>query len=173
MNSIGDDETPRSAGAADLDPDLGVGLAEAISAGSAHTCGLLDGGAVRCWGFGRDGRLGYRNSDTIGDNETPGAAGPVDLDPGPGIGVAKAISAGNGHTCAVLVGGAVRCWGFALDGRLGYGNVDTIGDDETPGQVGPVDLAPGAGTGTARVVSAGGFHKCALLEDGTVRLWGI
>jgi alpha-tubulin suppressor-like RCC1 family protein len=170
--SIGDDETPGSVGLVDLDPGPGPGTAQAIGAGSFHTCALLDGGTVRCWGFGGNGRLGYGNTDAIGDNEAPGSVGPVDLDPGPGLGAAEAISAGNGHTCAVLDQGTVRCWGFNLEGRLGYGHTDAIGDDEAPGSVGPVDLDPGPGLGTAKAISAGGFHTCALLDQGTVRCWG-
>jgi hypothetical protein len=38
--------------------------------------------------------------------------------------------------------GAVRCWGQAGEGRLGYGNLDFIGDDETPSSVGDVPLFP-------------------------------
>ena len=173
VRSIGDDEVPSSVGPVDLDPGPGVGTAEAIGAGSVHTCALLTGGTVRCWGFGGNGRLGYGNTDVIGDNEAPGSVGPVDLDPGPGVGTVKAISAGNGHTCAVLDGGAVRCWGFNLEGRLGYGNTDAIGDDEAPGSAGPVDLDPGPGFGAAKAVATGGFHTCALLEAGAVRCWGF
>lgn len=34
----------------------------------------------------------------------------------------------------------MRCWGEGLDGRLGYGNERSIGDDEKPAVAGPVDL---------------------------------
>jgi hypothetical protein len=30
-----------------------------LDAGAAHNCALLAGAAVRCWGFGGNGRLGY------------------------------------------------------------------------------------------------------------------
>jgi hypothetical protein len=54
-----------------------------IAAGFRRTCALLDTGAVRCWGFGLDGRLGYGNNNDIGDDETPASAGDVDVvDPG-------------------------------------------------------------------------------------------
>jgi hypothetical protein len=60
--------------------NLGTGrTAVAIAAGALHTCALLDNGRVRCWGDGNDGQLGYANQDTIGDDETPGSVGPVDL----------------------------------------------------------------------------------------------
>jgi alpha-tubulin suppressor-like RCC1 family protein len=162
-NDIGDGETPGSVGPV----DLGAGRkAAAISAGASHTCALLDTGAVRCWGDGVYGRLGYGNEDPIGDGETPGSVGPVDLGTGR---KAVAISAGTDHTCAILDTGAVRCWGYGGNGELGYGNMDTIGDNETPGSVGPVDL----GTGRRAVaISAGNSYTCALLDTGAVRCWG-
>ena len=166
-DSVGDDETPASAGPV----DLGSGLsATAISAGDFHTCAILVGGSVRCWGFGGDGRLGYGNLANVGDTQAPGSVGPVDLGTGP-LGTphtAVAISAGGSHTCAILDDGSVRCWGYGADGQLGYGNPDSIGDNETPGSVGPVDLAGHK----AVAISAGGRHTCAILDDGTVRCWG-
>jgi hypothetical protein len=137
VNNIGDDETPAAAGAV----DLGGRAAVAISAGSLHTCAILDDGSVRCWGLGANGRLGYAATNVIGDDETPAAAGPVNL----GGHAATAISAGNLHTCARLDDGHVRCWGFGATGRLGYCATATIGDDETPATAGPVALEPGDG----------------------------
>ena len=161
--TIGDDEPPAAAGSVDVGPGRSV---RAISAGLAHTCALLDAGAVRCWGFAANGRLGYANVLTIGDDEPPAAAGPVDLGAGRN---ATAISAGGAHSCAVLDDGTVRCWGFNTDGRLGYGRTESIGDTETPGSVDPVRLGPGR---TASAITAGDSHTCALLDDGNVRCWG-
>jgi hypothetical protein len=45
------------------------------------------------------------------------------------------IRAGRNHACARLENGAVRCWGFA-----GYGNANTIGDNETAGSAGFVQV---------------------------------
>jgi len=162
-DTIGDDETPAAAGPVDLGPGR---TAVALSAGWFHTCALLDHGDVRCWGLGLDGRLGYGNALTIGDDEAPSAAGPVNLGPGR---TARAIAAGGAHTCAILDTGAVRCWGFGIDGRLGYGDQNTIGDNEAPAAVGPVMLGTGR---TAAAITAGNAHTCALLDDGTVRCWG-
>jgi alpha-tubulin suppressor-like RCC1 family protein len=162
-NDIGDNETPGSAGPV----DLGTGrVASAITAGGAHTCTILDTSQVRCWGAGANGRLGYGNTNDIGDNETPGGFGPVDLGSGR---TAIAISAGTAHTCALLDTGQVRCWGAGGNGRLGYGNTTAIGDNETPGGFGPVDLGAGR---TAIAISAGGSHTCAILDTGQVRCWG-
>ncbi len=161
--SIGDNETPGSAGPV----DVGAGrTVRAIAAGSFHTCAVLDTGTVRCWGFGGDGRLGYATGASVGAGESPGSVGPVDLGAGR---TATAISAGNAHTCAVLDDGSVRCWGSGFDGRLGYGATRNVGDVQTPGSVGPVKLGAGR---TARAISAGSAHTCALLDDGSVRCWG-
>ena len=162
-NDIGDDETPASAGPVDLGPGR---TAVAISVGGSHTCALLDDGSVRCWGFGGNGRLGYGNTDSIGDNETPGSVGPVDLGPGH---TAKAISAGGAHTCAILNDASVLCWGYGADGQLGYANTTDVGDGETPGSIGPVKLGAGR---TAVAISAGGLHTCARLDNGHVSCWG-
>jgi alpha-tubulin suppressor-like RCC1 family protein len=144
---------------------LGRG-AVAITTGNFHTCALLDNGTVRCWGFGGDGELGYGNTLNIGDDEHPSTVDPVDLGPGR---TAVAIDAGGDHTCAVLDDGTVRCWGAGRGGQLGYASTANIGDDETPGSVGPVDLGPGR---TAVAISAGGNSTCARLDDGSVRCWG-
>ena len=53
------------------------------------------------------------------------------------------------------------------NGRLGYGNEDNIGDDETPNDVGVVNLGQ-----TAKAITAGFSHTCALLADNTVKCWG-
>jgi alpha-tubulin suppressor-like RCC1 family protein len=160
---IGDDETPDTAGPV----DLGAGRkAVAVAAGSYHTCAVLDNGAVRCWGWGLYGQLGYGGTANIGDDETPGSVGPVALGAGR---KAIAIAAGEYHTCAILDDGAVRCWGAGDSGELGYGNVDAVGDDETPDAVGPVDLGTGR---TAVGIALGLRTSCAVLDTGDVRCWG-
>ena len=162
-NQIGDNELPASVGPV----DLGAGrTATAITAGNRHTCALLDNGAVRCWGLGAAGQLGYGTTATIGDTfgSTPGTIGPVNFGPGR---TAKAITAGGGHTCAILDDGTVRCWGFNTSGELGYGNTNPVLD---PSAVGPVDLGAGR---TAVAISAGDSHTCAILDDGSVRCWGL
>ncbi|WP_428261461.1 RCC1 domain-containing protein [Haliangium sp.] len=155
--NIGDDEAPSTLG----DVNVG-GTVTQVAAGGAHTCALLDTGAVRCWGSGSKGRLGYGNEEDIGDNEDPATAGDVPLG-----GTAVQISAGGQHTCAVLDTGAIRCWGDGEFGALGYGDALDVGDAVTPAQKGDVPLG-----GTAVQVAAGGQHTCALLDTGGIRCWG-
>ena len=154
---IGDDETPASAGNVDVG-----GTVTQIAAGKHHTCALLGTGDVRCWGFGSNGRLGYGNTSDIGDNESPASAGNVDVG-----GTVTQIVAGEDHTCALLDTGSVRCWGTGANGRLGYGNTNNIGDNETPASAGNVTVG-----GTVTQIDAGVFHTCALLDTGAVRCWG-
>jgi alpha-tubulin suppressor-like RCC1 family protein len=157
--TVGDDETPASAG----DVPLGA-KATVIAAGQYHSCALLQTGAVRCWGLGTAGRLGYGNTNTIGDNEAPSSAGDVPLG-----GAALAITAGREHTCALLSGGKVRCWGNGVNGQLGYGVVSKsiVGDDEAPSSAGDVPLG-----GAAIAIVAGGSRSCAIVSGGKVRCWG-
>jgi alpha-tubulin suppressor-like RCC1 family protein len=82
------------------------------------------------------------------------------------------VAAGDAHTCAIFTDGNVRCWGNNEGGTLGIPpeQVDIFGDtlDEIPRN------APVLSFGGRRAiqVSAGGWHSCALLEDGNVRCWG-
>ena len=76
------------------------------SLGHNHTCALLSNGAVRCWGEGTYGALGYPNPSNIGDDE--GAVAAADVPIGA---PAKALSAGGVHACVLLDEGRVRCWG--------------------------------------------------------------
>jgi alpha-tubulin suppressor-like RCC1 family protein len=80
------------------------------------------------------------------------------------------LGAGNssGHTCAIVSTGALRCWGWG-GAKLGYPEYydDDIGDDETPVQVGDVDL-----DGHVISVVAGASVTCALLDTHGLRCWG-
>jgi alpha-tubulin suppressor-like RCC1 family protein len=135
---------------------------EHIAAGKEHTCALLHGGGVRCWGAGANGRLGTGSTASIGDDETPATIPDIAVG-----GRAVQITAGAEHTCALLDTGSVRCWGAGSRGQLGYGNTRDIGDDEAPASAGDVSLGE-----RATQIVAGGFHTCALLASGGVRCWG-
>lgn len=157
IDTIGDNEVPGFAG----DVNVGGEVVQ-IASGPTHTCAILATGAVRCWGYNGYGQLGYGNTASIGDDEVPDDAGNVDLGA-----EAIQIAVGTYHTCAVLTDGAVRCWGYNGYGQLGYGNTDSIGDNEAPADADDVDVG-----GPVTQVSLGEYHTCALLETGTVRCWG-
>ncbi len=129
----------------------GVGGATAIDLGSFHSCALLQDGSVRCWGQNDLGQLG---NGTTNDSATPVTV--------VGITGAAAVRAGGFHTCARFPDGTVQCWGRNSNGQLGD-PAFTAYQSPTPVRV--------AGL-TATVVSAGGFHNCALPGDRTVQCWG-
>ncbi len=156
-NSIGDDELPDSAG----DVNVGGRVAR-IALAQGNTCAVLETGALRCWGNNEFGQLGYGNTDNIGDDEAPARAGGVDVG-GRVIDVALSLFA----VCVVLEGGTVRCWGSSPNGQLGYGNMATIGDNETPATAGDVDVG-----GKVVQVTLGWMHTCTTLEGCAARCWG-
>jgi alpha-tubulin suppressor-like RCC1 family protein len=141
--------------------DVGGDIVQ-LGAGKFHTCALLEGGDLRCWGRNHTGQLGYAHTDNIGDDELPAEVDVIDV--GEPV---EEVSVGRAHTCALLEGGRARCWGWNKYGQLGYGHTDDIGDDEAPASAGDIDV------GSEIVhISAGGLHTCALLEEGRVRCWG-
>ena len=151
--------------------DLGSGrTATAIAAGFYHTVALLDNGTVKAWGQNNYGQLGQGNTTNIGDNanEMGDNLAPVDLGSGR---TATAIAAGLYSTAAVLDDGTVKIWGFNSHGQLGQGNTVTIGDgaNEMGDNLTAVDLGSGR---TATDVSIGYINSMALLDNGTVKVWG-
>jgi hypothetical protein len=128
---------------------LDVAAATAVSAGTGHTCALIDDGSIRCWGEGEAGQLGDGNATSGTAVEVSGILG------------ATSVSAGWQHTCAVLDGGSVACWGRNDEGQLGDG---TTTSSPTPVTV--------TGVSDAVAVTAGFQHSCALLGDGTAKCWG-
>ena len=134
-----------------------------LGGNGSHTCVTLGGGEVRCWGSNAYSILGVMTDEyTYGDDELARDTPLVDVGA-----AALQVDAGARHSCALLEGGAVRCWGDNWFGQLGYGHVDNIGDDETPASQPVVQLG-----GPAVEVQVGEFHSCALMEDRTVRCWG-
>ncbi|KIG13499.1 Molybdopterin oxidoreductase, iron-sulfur binding subunit [Enhygromyxa salina] len=156
-NDIGDDETP-----ADIGDVLLPEPTAWLSLGDSHACVLMTNTAVRCWGAGFSGRLGYGNTDNIGDDELPNSI--LDVLVG---GAVLEIHAGGSHSCARLANGSLRCWGSGFSGQLGYGNMASIGDDELPNTAGDVPIG-----GSIITQATGVSHTCAVLATGRVRCWG-
>ena len=141
-----------------------------ILSSSSHTCAVLDDDSVKCWGYGYSGQLGLGDTNTRGDNwyEMGDNLPAVNLGTGR---MARAISVGDSHTCAVLDDDSVKCWGSNYSGQLGLGDTNTRGDNWN--EMGDNLPAVNLGTGRkAKAISAGGSYTCAALDDGSVKCWG-
>ncbi len=150
LSTLSDGSTTNSAVPVDV-VGLGSGV-KAVSAGLGYTCAVTLAGAVKCWGDNTYGQLG--------NGTTTSSAVPVGV-----VGLGSrvvAVSAGEFHSCAVTLAGAVKCWGHNAFGEVGDG---TTTDSAVP--VGVVGLGSGV-----VAVSAGGFHSCAVTSGGSVRCWG-
>jgi alpha-tubulin suppressor-like RCC1 family protein len=134
-----------------------------LVSGGLHNCVLFESGLVKCWGYGSNGRLGYGNANTIGASDTPADVGAVQI----GSPVLQ-LAAGNGHTCALLAGGTLRCWGFNSTGQLGYGDTTDRGDDpgETPDTYGDIQRSDSTALSPVIFVAAGFSATCAIVGDG-------
>ena len=133
--------------------DLGSDVIS-LAFGHQHACGLLDTGAVKCWGRNNAGQLGTSG----GDKDTPQT---INLGSGR---TATSIYAGGHYTCAILDDESVKCWGQNDQGQLGIGSTSNA---NTPTTINTL------GSGRTAVSLATAFDSvCALLDDGSVKCWG-
>ncbi|MBI4669642.1 MAG: fibronectin type III domain-containing protein [Elusimicrobia bacterium] len=151
---------------------LGTGrTATAIASGlSPHACALLDNNTVKCWGKNSAGQLGLGDTNSRGDGPSEMGDSLPTISLGTGR-TATAITAGISHTCALLDNGMVKCWGLNSYGGLGL--EDTVSRGDGPSEMGDSLPTVSLGTGrTATAIAAGGYHTCALLDNGMVKCWG-
>lgn len=150
-------------------------LANAVSieAGANHTCALINTGTVSCWGDNNSGQLGglWTLLATIPLSFRTTSEAPVSVS---SISGAANVAAGFTHSCAVLSGGGVLCWGDNSNSQLGtasnVGFVPPGSGASTTVTVVPVQ----AGSITTAVeVTAGVFHTCARLSNSRVLCWGL
>lgn len=132
---------------------LGLDKAFTLSSGDGFSCASLLGGRVKCWGLGNAGQMGVGAANTI--NKVP-----VQVT---GVTTALSVSAGSGSTCASLVDGTARCWGFNDSGQLGVSFPPS-------NQLSPVQVT---GLADSQDIGIGNSHACARsIGAGTVQCWG-
>lgn len=175
-------------------PVVSAAGVQQVSAGIEHTCAIVTSGVLKCFGYGAYGQLGSGMSTS-----DMGQIYQVNLGTGK---TAKQVSAGHGNTCFVLNDGSLKCCGgrelnsvdlgsaqtakqvsvgrhtcaILSDGSLGcfgrgeYGQLGSGGTDYVfSANLSLVDLGTGK---TAKQVSAGDKHTCAILNDDSLKCWG-
>lgn len=124
-----------------------------LSAGSGHACAVTRFGELYCWGRNAERQLGH--ADTRENQATPWL---VDQRHD-----WAAVSAGDGHTCAIAAGGALYCWGRNTQGQLGLGDGSDV-------QYGAPTLVDDIGVWSD--VTAGQRIACGIQTPGSVHCWG-
>lgn len=125
-----------------------------VSVGSEHGCGVMNTGAVKCWGANFSGQLG------LSSQFTPSTQAPIDV---AGISNAILVDANYQNSCAVLLSGEVMCWGANFSGQLG--DPMNFNAEGTPTAVQGLSAA-------AVEVSVGSEFACARLVTGSIECWG-
>jgi alpha-tubulin suppressor-like RCC1 family protein len=154
---LGNDTTSTTTTPSDV-----IGLAAApldVSVGVGHSCAVVSGGALQCWGSNRYDQLGVSSevvAQSLVARTVSSVSGVVD------------VVAGPSSTCALLGGGSVACWGdntCDIQEPCGLlGNV-TATKSSTPATVWP-------GTRPGKSITLGGQHACLVAQDGAVYCWG-
>ena len=132
------------------DPDFYVPGQAFLSAGYAHTCGVVVNGSIFCWGLNEDGQLGRGGAG----NEVPQIVAS-------GGRTYRAVSAGFRHTCALDAAGGAWCWGNNDLGQLGNGT--------TAPSSAPVAVSGGL---VFQSISAGETFSCGVTATGVAYCWG-
>ena len=125
-----------------------------VSAGSYHTCAIMEGRSVMCWGDNWNGQ--------VGDGSNADSLSPVEIEV-PGNSSAVSLDAGAMHTCLGMNDGSLFCWGFNAYGQLGNGGYSNSNSPMT---------TPLSSNQLLTTVQVGLFHSCALLDSGQVACWG-
>jgi alpha-tubulin suppressor-like RCC1 family protein len=137
-----------------MDGSVALSNIAQLVAGAEHTCALLAGGSVKCWGFNLAGQVGSATCP-------PQGCGTLHTVP---LADVRELALGGEHSCA-LVGDKMKCWGDNEFGQLGAG----MGPDSIPPVM--VNTRPGGDlTGVTRI-AAGDHFTCAIVDSGAV-CWG-
>jgi alpha-tubulin suppressor-like RCC1 family protein len=123
-----------------------------VSTKNRHTCALVPGGKVYCWGANESGQLGVGVPNPSHDYP----------DPVSGVITFSSVSVGGSHTCGTDTNNKVYCWGANSVGQLGT-------DSGGTGSSTPVAVAGGLTFGS---LTTGGNHSCARATNGFTYCWG-
>ncbi|HZY41569.1 MAG TPA: RCC1 repeat-containing protein, partial [Anaerolineae bacterium] len=115
-------------------------------------CAATTAGVAKCWGdnfWGQVGSGSFAFSILSPVTVTGLISGVV------------SVAAGDGHSCALMASGGVKCWGSGSQGELG-----NLNDNDSPVPVDVYDL------NNAQTISAGRGFTCVRLTTGGAKCWG-
>lgn len=150
----------------------GLSSVDTISQSFGHACVLTTTGTLKCWGDNTYGQLGDGGDVSRGYPMTVCATGSgSSCSPLTGV---TAVETGGQHTCAIVGGGEVRCWGSNSFGQLG------VGETATTQLMLPATVCASGSLKDANCVPLTGVvglalsatSSCGLFNDGTVQCWG-
>ncbi|KAG2497955.1 hypothetical protein HYH03_004217 [Edaphochlamys debaryana] len=147
-----------------------------VATGDEHTCviveplpynGITPARRLRCWGQSAFGQAGPPNSMCKGFPPTPcvaNIASQPDVDVGPLSPRIDALYAGSRHTCVVLNGNTIRCFGDNSDGQLGYGDILSRGLNASTLGVHLLNVNLGGPVWRVVNMALGQSHTCAAYQ---------
>jgi alpha-tubulin suppressor-like RCC1 family protein len=137
-----------------------VGAAVQLVVGDTHACLLHQSGDFTCWGERYYGALGVGGTDTA-DVGPPGTSTRLALP-------ARTMAAGVSHTCVLLEGGTVTCFGRNHVGQIGPLAM-SIAEEEVRQ---PTSVTGFSGQVVGLGAGSSAHHTCAILISGGVQCWG-
>jgi alpha-tubulin suppressor-like RCC1 family protein len=143
-----------------------------LSAGLFHSCVVLDDSSLKCFGRNDAGQIGQGDKVDRGDrpNQMHDALRPISL----GFNLtARALAAAAFSSCVLLSDATVKCFGLNAQAQLGQGDTTIRGGKVAfygyVGAIKAVDFGPNR---TVRSMATGGYHVCAVLDDGSLKCFG-
>jgi alpha-tubulin suppressor-like RCC1 family protein len=151
--------------------NLGTGMtAKRIRAAGDFTCAILNNDKVKCWGENGNGQLGIENTSDKGSNPADMGDNLQYTNLGTGM-IAKDLTLGNFHACAILADDSIKCWGRGNFGAISSGTTQDVGDNA--GEMGDNLPFVSLGGPFTSSVAAGPNHTCSILSDNTLKCWGF
>jgi alpha-tubulin suppressor-like RCC1 family protein len=124
-----------------------------LSAGLFHSCVVLDDSSLKCFGRNDAGQIGQGDKVDRGDRPNQ---------------MHDAFS-----SCVLLSDATVKCFGLNAQAQLGQGDTTIRGGKVAfygyVGAIKAVDFGPNR---TVRSMATGGYHVCAVLDDGSLKCFG-
>jgi alpha-tubulin suppressor-like RCC1 family protein len=126
----------------------------AVDAGDEFSCGIATTGDTYCWGRNNEGQLGDP-AETAGYSSLPRlVVGGYRF---------RTVSVGGAHSCGLTDDGTAYCWG-----RNYYGVLGSTGTTAASSAA----VLPVSGGLKFAMISAGGYHTCAIAKSGLSYCWG-